>query len=82
MNAICGDGSRYNKMDHTTNKGMNPDDVASLIYQGVLSQKDTLVIAPLYMRATVVLQTLCPNVIASIMARKAKKEQVNLLFDC
>lgn len=61
-------------MDKTTNKGMDPDDVALMIYNSVRLKRGNLVIAPLYMKATVILQTICPSIISFIMSRKAIKK--------
>ena len=73
-------------MDTTTNKGMEPSDLALKISQAVLNGDENLVISPFYMKATILLQHLFPTLISSIMKKKAIKakslEKSSSLFVC
>lgn len=73
-------------MDTTTNKGMEPSDLALKISQAVLNGDEDLVISPFYMKATILLQHLFPTLISSIMKKKAIKakslEKSSSLFVC
>ena len=77
VNAIKGDGSSYNKMDATTNKGMEAADLAKAIAKAVDERKGHLVVAPLYMKIVLFLQTICPSVVSWIMRSKARKETLH-----
>lgn len=62
-------------MDANTKKGMDPNRLAEMIAEAVSCRRGNLIVAPLYMKLTVVLQYLFPSVITSIMERKARKER-------
>ena len=73
MNSIRGDGSSYNQMDATTEKGMDPKDLAVRIQRAVIRKEGNVVVAPLYMRLVVILQYVMPNVIDYVMKYKAQE---------
>ena len=60
-------------MDKTTQKGMEPSDLAKQIRSAVIENKGNLVVAPLYMKVVNVLQSIFPGGIQWYMARKANK---------
>ena len=60
-------------MDKTTSKGMEPSTLALKISQAVSNGDEDLVISPLYMKITILLQNLFPTLISFIMKKKAIK---------
>ena len=60
-------------MDKTTQKGMEPSDLAKQIRSAVVENKGNLVVAPLYMKVVNVLQSVIPGGIQWYMTRKASK---------
>ena len=67
-------------MDATTEKGMDPKDLAVRIQQAVIRKEGNVVVAPLYMRLVVILQYVIPSVIDYVMKYKAQKSAHWLLF--
>ena len=73
LHSIRGDGSSYNQMDASTEKGMSPEKLALQIQKAVVRGEGNLVVAPLYMKVVVILQYLFPRLVSSIMVRRARK---------
>lgn len=72
QNAVCGDGSTYNKMNSTTASGMKPSFVAHKILQAVKYRKDDIVLAPLLHKLVILIRTFVPSLFFLIMNRRAK----------
>lgn len=72
IHSIRGDGNSYNQMDATTQKGMDPADLAKQIRKAVIERKGNLIVAPLYMKMVNVLQYIAPGAVSWYMSRKAK----------
>ncbi|XP_048762612.2 dehydrogenase/reductase SDR family protein 7-like isoform X2 [Ostrea edulis] len=72
QNAVCGDGSTYNKMDSTTATGMEPGLVAQRIRQAVEFRENDIVLAPFLHKLVMCIRTLCPSIFFLIMCYRAK----------
>lgn len=72
QNAVCGDGTTYNKTDSTTASGMKPSFVAHKILQAVKYRKDDIVLAPLLHKLVILIRALFPSLFFLIMNFRAK----------
>lgn len=72
QNAVCGDGTTYNKTDSTTASGMKPSFVAHKILQAVKYRKDDIVLAPLLHKLVILIRAFFPSLFFSIMNFRAK----------
>jgi dehydrogenase/reductase SDR family protein 7B len=73
LNALTGQGGKYGKMDETTAKGMDPDDLALRILKSAAKGKHEMVFAPIDARAAIFLRNLLPDLLFWILAKKARK---------
>ncbi|XP_062601737.1 dehydrogenase/reductase SDR family protein 7-like [Saccostrea cucullata] len=72
QNAVCGDGSSYNKMDSTTASGMDPEKVAYRIRQAVEFGENDILLAPLLHKFVIIIRTLFPSLFFLIMSQRTK----------
>lgn len=73
LNAVTGKGSSYAKMDPTTAKGMDPDDLAAAILAAVATGQDELLACDAKTKAAVLARALLPNALSAYMAKRAAK---------
>ena len=73
--AITGNGSTYNKMDETTAKGADPDDVAITILNSIANGKtDFIVAATLSAKIALWLKFLAPTILQSMLVNRYEKQ--------
>nr|XP_022315214.1 dehydrogenase/reductase SDR family protein 7-like [Crassostrea virginica]XP_022315215.1 dehydrogenase/reductase SDR family protein 7-like [Crassostrea virginica]XP_022315217.1 dehydrogenase/reductase SDR family protein 7-like [Crassostrea virginica] len=72
QNAVCGDGSTYNKTDSTTASGMKPTFVAHRILKAVKFKENDIVLAPLLHKLVIFIRTFIPSLFFLIMNHRAK----------
>lgn len=70
INALTGDGSTLNEMDEAQEKGMSPEECAKVIYKGIASGKEELLVGGKEKYA-VYLKRFFPSIFSKIL-RKAK----------
>ena len=74
--AVTGDGKAYGKMDPTTEKGADPDDVAVTILNSVTNGKmDFTVASDLTATVAIYLRLLCPALLRSMLVKRFDKAQ-------
>lgn len=73
LNAVTGKGSSYAKMDPTTAKGMDPDDLAAAILAAVATGQDELLACDAKTKAAVLARALLPDALSAYMAKRAAK---------
>lgn len=73
IGAVRGDGTAYNRMDETTASGMNPDVLAKLILSATAKGTSEIIPADFKARAAVILRVLFPELLASMLAKRARK---------
>lgn len=70
INALTGDGTKLNEMDDAQEKGMSPEECAKIIYKGITSGKEELLVGGKEKYA-VYLKRFFPGIFSKIL-RKAK----------
>jgi len=73
LNAVTGKGTSYAKMDATTAKGMDPDELAQRILFAVAAGEHELVACDALTKAAILARSLAPNALAAYMVKRAKK---------
>ena len=73
IGAVRGDSTAYNRMDETTASGMNPDALARLILSATAKGTSEIIPADFKARAAVVLRVLFPEMLAGMLAKRARK---------
>ena len=75
LNALTSDGSKYARMDKTTESGMEPSVVATRVLEAVLNREPELVLAPMIPKVLIVLRAICPSLYFFVMSKYAKKSK-------
>ena len=68
-NALTGDGSKFNKMDEATSKGLDPNDFAQKAIQAIAAKKHEVVISGPRERAAVYLKRFYPKFLAKMIRK-------------
>lgn len=74
QNAVNADGSRYGATDATTDRGAEPSEVARRLLAAAVARKSEVLVFPgLSATVAILLRTLAPNLLFSIMEKRATK---------
>jgi dehydrogenase/reductase SDR family protein 7B len=73
LGAVRGDGTAHGRMDETTASGMSPDALARRILAATATGVTEIITGDLQARAAVVLRALFPEMLAGILAKRARK---------
>jgi short-subunit dehydrogenase len=68
-NALTGDGSKFNKMDEATAKGLEPDVFAEKAINAILSKKHEVIIAGTKESTAVFLKRFYPKLLAKVIRK-------------
>lgn len=68
-NALTGDGSKFNKMDEATAKGLDPDDFAKKAIRAIIAGKQEVIISGPREKAAVFLKRFCPKLLAKLIRK-------------
>ncbi len=71
MNALTGDGSKQNKLDNATAKGLKPDDFAKIALKAIAQKRQEIIIGGFMEKLAVYVKRFFPRLLANII-RKAK----------
>lgn len=75
LSAVCGDGSSYGKMDEATEKGADPDEVASKILDSVAKGRhDIVVAASTTSKIALLIKFFSPSLLRKLLVRRFEKE--------
>ncbi|XP_075679294.1 dehydrogenase/reductase SDR family protein 7-like isoform X2 [Dermatophagoides pteronyssinus] len=74
LNAMNSDGSKYGRMDSTTESGYKPEYVAAIGVEMLLNNDQECLLAPILHRSIVIIRILCPNLYFFIMKMYARKK--------
>ncbi|CAM9638340.1 unnamed protein product [Discosporangium mesarthrocarpum] len=69
-----GDGTAHARMDPTTASGREPREVANIVWEAVAAGLDEVVVADFKVKIAILLRTLFPRLLFSIMNKRALKE--------
>ena len=72
LNAFNGDGSRYGKMDATTQNGMNPDYLAEAVANAIANGETDIIVADAKTNAAILMKCMFPGFLANIMEKRAR----------
>ncbi|XP_018320727.1 dehydrogenase/reductase SDR family protein 7-like [Agrilus planipennis] len=73
INALTASGKKYSKMDDTTAKGFNPEDVAKEVIQAIIQKKNEVIVSSSIPRIVIILRKYFPWLYFFIMAKRATK---------
>ncbi len=68
-NALTGDGSKFNKMDGATEKGLDPDDFAQKAIKAIKAEKREVIIAGTRESTAVFLKRFFPGILAKVIRK-------------
>jgi len=77
FNALKADGSKYEKLDESTQKGVDPEVLAPQLLTAVARREAEFTPAPLDARFARILRTLWPRAFFSLMVKRARKDRTH-----
>merc|ERR1712146_582540 len=76
LNAVVGDGGKYNQMDETTAKGILPDKVAKRILLAIAKDQKEIHICPFDALAAIMLRNVFAGIVLAVIQSKTKKQMI------
>lgn len=78
LSAVCGDGSKYGKMDETTAKGADPDKVAVQIFDSVAKgRQDFVIAASPSAKIALWIKFFAPSLLRKLLVKRFKKDSAS-----
>ena len=69
MNALKGDGSKQNKLDNATAKGLDPDDFAKIALNAIAQKRQEIVIAGFMEKMAVYVKRFFPRLLSNVIRK-------------
>ena len=69
MNALKGDGSKQNKLDNATAKGLDPDDFAKIALNAIAQKRQEIVIAGFMEKLAVYVKRFFPRLLSNVIRK-------------
>lgn len=69
MNALKGDGSKQNKLDNATAKGLNPDDFAKIALNAIAQKRQEIVIGGFMEKLAVYVKRFFPRLLSNVIRK-------------
>eukprot|EP00624_Nannochloropsis_granulata_P003095 evm.model.NODE_25722_length_19825_cov_36.388348.7 len=73
MNALTGQGEKHGQMDETTAKGLDPSELALMIFKAAAMGKEEAVYAPVDAKVAIWMRNVMPALVFRILGSKARK---------
>ena len=78
LNAVAADGTTHGQMDENTAKGVSPLSVARRVLDGIVREEKEVIAAKGTFRLAVVLRNLVPDLLFSVLGKRAAREVATL----